>query len=798
MTTWMDIYSVLLRYLLTATVVAAILPAIAWLAVSCFRLRLAVYRHIAWFWCLVGIVVLPILWLRVPKMSVPVLPDRAAKVVSVVSQRMDAVPSLLAAPQSARSASADRSVEAPSNTLPRVPVPSISWAEVIVMAWLAGAAVMLARVGLGMRQLARITSRAEVIDNAAGHPAFSKATARVLVSDAVTGPVCFGLLHPTILLPRRMYRESSPAELRMVLRHELAHIQRRDAWINLLQRLVVGVLFFHPGVWLVSRQLTQQREFICDNWVLADGTEPQEYARVLTRVAEASLAPRLHAAALSEGRLLQRVRSLLTIGGLRPARLSMPAWLFASAGALLLLGVLGLVRLNASPGQLMVKVVDEAGRPVEGAKVVPWGIRALPNWPSAYNWDARDEYSYGVPPRPAMTDAAGEARVAYPKRIRLPIEGADTDMDTCGIILTVFHKNYTPTVEQNCPTDKAHAPLVLHPGATLKLSGYVSSPEAVVTDVWPQISNWNVDLREVMQMDKGVCTIGGLSVGPHYVRLVYRPAKGSPRFSEAILVEAKANQTQTLNLELKAPMHLEGELDESVPRPVHNGYVQVCVSYPTEYHSDAGYAQWDDWVRIDEDGTFRIDALPRGTVQAIAVCDGFTWYISGTDKEKVYGPSALSQGFTPEGDTVHVRLKMQPAATIKVHVIDPDGKPIEGAKVSCGAPARWFSSRFLVLAALRRTADELPPTVAGSKNAPSGTWVGYYDAVTDGRGLAVLHNLPAFGMGVLPRVEHATYEQVWPPTEPYRAIVPGDTKEVTVTMAPRGSRATRGPTTRAR
>lgn len=798
MTTWTDVHSVLLRYLLTASVVAVLLPAVGWLVVSCCRLRLAIYRHIVWSWCLAGIVILPILWLYVPKMSVAVLPDRAAKVVSVVSQGVDVAPLLLANPQPRRSTSVVSAVESPPNTLSPAPVASVSWAEVFVMAWLAGTTIMLARIALGMRQLARIASRAEVIDRPASHPAFPKATVRVLLSDAVTGPICFGLLRPGILLPRRMYQESNPVELRMVLRHELAHVQRRDAWVNLLQRFVEGILFFHPGVWLASRQLTQQRELICDNWVLADGAEPREYARILARVAEASLAPRLHAAALFEGRLLQRVRSLLDVSSLRPARLSTPAWLLASAGALLVLGVLGIVRPSASPsaspGQLVIKVVDEAGKPVEGAKVVPFGISALPNAASTYlyaRWDARSEkYSYGVPPQPAMTDAAGEARLAFPKRIRSQYEGAEADMDTCAIILAVYHKNYSPAVEQSYPTDKAHAPLVLHPGATLKLSGYISSPEAIVTNVWPQVSDWNVPLDEVAQVDKGLCTIRGLPVGPHYIRLVYWPAKGAPRFSDPVLVDAKPNQTRTLNLELKAPMRLEGELDESVPRPVHNGYVQVHVSYPAEFHSDAGYSRWDDWARINEDGTFRIDALPQGAVQVIGVCDGFTWQIPGADTEEGYGVSALSQEFAPQGDTAHVRLKMQPAATFKVSVVDPEGRPIVGAKVSSYPLARWFSSRVQVVDPLRRTADEIRRTAADGKMPPL-SWVHYYDAVTDSQGIAVLHNLPAYGKPIFVSVEHETYTRLWDGslTQNDMVAAPGETWQITVTMIPKGTQA---------
>jgi hypothetical protein len=657
---------------------------------------------------------------------------------------------------------------------------------------------MLLKLAAGTWQLRRICTRAQPMDDQAGSLPASPFL-RLLLSDAVAGPVCFGLFRSTILLPRHTHQDSSPLELRMILRHELAHIQRRDAWTNLLQRLLEAVLFFHPGMWFASRQLTQQRELICDNWVLADGASPGDYARILSQVAEAALAPRLQAAALFEGRLLERVRSLVDPSRIGLTHISRRAgWLSLCAAAACFAAV-GMVRLEAGPtthpdgaakmaavGGLLIKVVDEQGRPVEGAKITPWGIRALPNAASAYGWST--DFSYGVPPQPVFTDAAGQARLPYPMRIRTPYEGTETDMDTCAIILAVYHPLYSPTVDQNYQTDRPHDPLVMHPGAVLKLSGYVSSPDNAVVGIRPQISNWSVSLKETMREDKGVCTVNGVPAGPHYIRLVYWPDKGSPRFTDPVLVNAEVGQTYTRNLELKTPMRLEGQVDGSVPRPVRNGYVQVRVSYPAEPQSDAGYDYWDDWARIDEDGTFHIDALPRGTVQVIGVCDGFTWKISGVDTQPGWAASALSQEFTPENDTVHVELKMQPAAAFEVHTVDPDGQPIEGVKMVFHPVARWFSSRMQVVDPLMRSSD-LPTAAVRGEKVPW-TWIGYYEAVTDSRGAALVHNLPAFGKPIGPSVEHAKYERSWSAslTEKDLVLVPGEMKKITINMVPRSGR----------
>ncbi len=278
MTSWTNAEDALLQYAWVASIAAAALPAAGWLLVRLGRVRSEVYRHMVWSWCLAGITVVPPLWLYAPKVTLAVLPagpeafeSPAAPTVVPVSASPPAHPlglDRLHAPYAAAPAAQ------PPLSLP-ADGPAIPWRTVLAILWASGVTFMLLRLAAGAWQLRRIRHHAEPAapsaEMAGGEPV------RLLLSDAVTGPVCFGLLRPAILLPRHMYRQAGPHELRMILRHELAHIHRRDAWANLLQRLLEAALFFHPGVWLASWQLTQQRELICDNWVLEDGAAPGDY-----------------------------------------------------------------------------------------------------------------------------------------------------------------------------------------------------------------------------------------------------------------------------------------------------------------------------------------------------------------------------------------------------------------------------------------------------------------------------------------------------------------------------------------
>src|SRR5205085_3857822 len=87
-------------------------------------------------------------------------------------------------------------------------------------------------------------------------------------------------------------RELSADELRTTLLHEFAHLQRRDDWTNLAQKVVRTIFFFHPAVWWIERRLSLEREMACDEAVLAETENPRAYAECLVSLAEKSVVRR--------------------------------------------------------------------------------------------------------------------------------------------------------------------------------------------------------------------------------------------------------------------------------------------------------------------------------------------------------------------------------------------------------------------------------------------------------------------------------------------------------------------------
>ena len=142
----------------------------------------------------------------------------------------------------------------------------------------------------------------------------------VAICDRIAAPILVGVLRPMILLPAAALAGWDPQQLEMVLLHELAHVRRYDNLVNLLQRIVESVLFFHPMVWIVSGWVRREREHCCDELVVARTRQPHAYAEILVSLAErlsqgtlrgSSLARPQAVSSMAERPVVARVRRIL-------------------------------------------------------------------------------------------------------------------------------------------------------------------------------------------------------------------------------------------------------------------------------------------------------------------------------------------------------------------------------------------------------------------------------------------------------------------------------------------------------
>lgn len=282
----------------------------------------------------------------------------------------------------------------PANAIINVPA---SGALYVVLAWLALAGIGLARVMMGLWQVRRLHNGSHAIPVEQLGPELEKIvqefskTRRVsiLVSDTLEVPTAIGFFRPAVIVPTWLAQEGPSEELKHAVLHELAHLRRRDDWTNLIQKTVRAVLFFHPGVWWMDRELALDREMACDDAVVAQTSSPQTYAQCLAKLAEKNFLRRqiaLAQAAVSRMcHLSARVARILEPG--RPAaaqtwKSAVPAvTVLAALCGLSASGAPGLVKVEDGPTAAAVRV----GRPaLPGSELSnssnPMGVRA---WPAA-------------------------------------------------------------------------------------------------------------------------------------------------------------------------------------------------------------------------------------------------------------------------------------------------------------------------------------------------------------------------------------------------------------------------------
>jgi len=214
-----------------------------------------------------------------------------------------------------------------------------SYAAAVTVAYLAGIALMLTRLAIAIYGGRRLRLAATPITDGPIAELVRRQAIQLGLKTAplvawctrISVPVVVGIVRPIILLPTALATGFDPSQLEALLTHELAHIRRFDPLVNLLQRLIEVLLFFHPAVWYVSRRVSAERENACDDLVLSAGWPRIAYADALLQMAEfcagsAGLPPLSKAALAASGggpsQFKRRVLRLLEIDDAPRLRLS--------------------------------------------------------------------------------------------------------------------------------------------------------------------------------------------------------------------------------------------------------------------------------------------------------------------------------------------------------------------------------------------------------------------------------------------------------------------------------------------
>ena len=171
---------------------------------------------------------------------------------------------------------------------------AVSWPTAFAAVWAVLSVVVLAGLVTGLIRLARLRARCTPVTGR-----WRELTDELAVECGLRRPVCllqsddpsllvtYGWLRPGIILPAEAANWSDERQ-RVVLRHELAHVSRHDAAIQLAGEILRVLQPVNPFVWMACRRLRQESEYATDDVVLAGGVGATDYATHLLDVARSS------------------------------------------------------------------------------------------------------------------------------------------------------------------------------------------------------------------------------------------------------------------------------------------------------------------------------------------------------------------------------------------------------------------------------------------------------------------------------------------------------------------------------
>src|SRR5262245_535759 len=310
----------MMRWLFTWSCQAFLLLGLAWVGLKLDRSRSATTRYRIWLIAFVAVAALPLLGALSQRLRLPGPPAPfPAGNISVI-----AIP--IGVPQAAR---------------PAFSWPSIIWPALFV-SWAAGVMISLFRLGNSFWKLHLIQSRARAVtlkDLDCSYSDLLQSDAggvSIALSDGVQSPGLAGLFRPVILLPADILSWTSREQRTAILRHEFAHLKRRDHIWSRFQSVLRSLLFFHPLLRYADHQLSVERDIACDDRALDLGAEPKAYAQAILKAAERSfLTDVVHQAASFNSRrtLERRIEMIMkTNRTRRPLR----QWPFLLAPAILI------------------------------------------------------------------------------------------------------------------------------------------------------------------------------------------------------------------------------------------------------------------------------------------------------------------------------------------------------------------------------------------------------------------------------------------------------------------------------
>lgn len=439
-----------------------------------------------------------------------------------------------------------------------------------------------------------------------------------------------------------------------------------------------------------------------------------------------------------------------------------------------------------------VKVLDPDGFPIEDAVVYCTGLRSKEEPGSHWGWT---EERFGPKPR-IRTDADGIATMPYPKML--------TEEFTTGTMTwSVEHPSFVNYREDHSVDDDP-AEVALERGFRIALTAVDASTGEKIKEKLHAVASFAGGGKWELKKN-GMLVSSVMKKQDGFLRVVsFR--EGEPTlFSDEIEVKP-GDKSRVLfkEIQLSIGSRVEGSLDESIPRPIKNGYVIACIykAHPVDRRSRW---RWADEAEIAEDGTFVFESLPADeAVQMIPICDGWVpakpsvadvlavMPSAGDPKQlenSIKNFSACPQLIKTESDKNTASLAMVKAASVTVKVVDQNDQPLANIKTGTNPNQFWFKAGSQILGSSYPTRLAWEMTDRGKElNSFYESRRSRYYSSTDKDGVFVLMNMPPGNYGIV-----AYQEGMEMPKDPIsgdqekRVLVQNKDLNVTIKLYPKGS-----------
>ncbi|HEY0996664.1 MAG TPA: M56 family metallopeptidase, partial [Gemmatimonadaceae bacterium] len=243
---------------------------------------------------------------------------------------------------------------------------ALGMSEILALLWVIGAVMVLLRYVVGTARISHISRHAERVDEGEWLSLVTRTAKAMGIARPLTllrggtldVPVTWGIVYPVVLLPRES-ADWDEERRRFVLVHEMAHVKRLDAVMQVVSQVAMALFWFSPAVWYAAHKVRVEREHACDDQVLLQGTRASFYADELLGMVQrlgrrSEAAPAFAALAMArrsefEGRMLAILDPKATR---RP--MTTKASVVTTVVALALVGPLGALRnatASESPGR---------------------------------------------------------------------------------------------------------------------------------------------------------------------------------------------------------------------------------------------------------------------------------------------------------------------------------------------------------------------------------------------------------------------------------------------------------------